>query len=161
MKAIRQPMPESSGGGSKGSMLPCDEIQDLLFDYMTHELGEKRAELVREHLRKCETCQEASMEIQQTMDVLRKARTVHKTEIHRLSEKSQRRIHRAILHPVLDWIYRHHILVAICVAVAVVAAVLVHLLSAQLWMEMPEHTYPVNVNTFRDIPTNGLPQPER
>jgi len=139
-------------------MMPCDDIQALLFDYMTHELGGKRAELVREHLRKCEACQEASAEIHRTMEVLRKARTVHKTEVFKLSQKSQSRIRWAIVHPVLDWIYRHHILVAFCVAAAVVTSVLVYLLSAQLWMEMPEHTYPVNVNALRDGITNGLPE---
>ena len=109
---------EPAEEGSRKNRVPCDEIQLLLFDYMSHELGDSRADLVREHLRKCEACQAAAAEMQKTVELLRKAGEAEGKADYRLSEKRHRRIHWAILHPFLDWIYRNHILFALCVGLS-------------------------------------------
>ena len=108
----------------------CGDIQGVLFDYMTHELGEGRSALVREHLRKCRACSREAAEIQETLDLLRDDSRIHSERPQRLSDERRERLARAYLHPLLDWIYMHHILVSVLLAVMVLlitAGVLLHL----------------------------------
>lgn len=111
--------PEDSAPDAWKKIMKCDEIRDLLFDYMCRELGQARSALVREHLRKCPDCQAASAEIQSTLDILGKARSATGVPDH-LSPKHRARIIRASMHPVLDWIERHA-LVSIIAAVIILA----------------------------------------
>ena len=67
---------------------------------------------------------------------------------------------RAILHPFLDWIYRNHILFALCVAIVLVIVILAALLKAQLWQPAPEPTLPVNLRPLNVNSNNEVVIPE-
>ena len=99
----------------------CEEIQAVLFDYMTRELGTARSELVREHLRKCPDCRVAAAEIQATLDALRSVSEAEPEIPERLSDERRQRITRAVTHPFVDWMYRHHVAFSIIAAIAVSA----------------------------------------
>ncbi|OGV61807.1 MAG: hypothetical protein A2498_16290 [Lentisphaerae bacterium RIFOXYC12_FULL_60_16] len=138
------------------SRMACDDIQEVLFDYMTRELGGNRADLVREHLRKCDSCQAAAADIQRTLDLLHRARAtdIHMAPAH-LSEHHHQRLIRAVLHPILDWINRHHILVSILAALALVALVGIFLTTRNLWQHQTEEIVPVTVTPASVDPAPG------
>jgi predicted anti-sigma-YlaC factor YlaD len=112
--------------------LNCEEIQDNLMDYLTRDLGEARSDLIREHLRKCKACQAEARELQHTLDLLRGASPSREIP-SRMSPKARKRMMRAVTHPVLDWIYRHHISVSLCMALIVVIVLLMALKDIRLW----------------------------
>jgi predicted anti-sigma-YlaC factor YlaD len=105
--------------------MQCDEIEALLTDYMSRELGEPRALLVREHLRLCPRCQAAASAIGATLELLRRASGEMKGTPEHLSSERRRRVMRAYLHPVLEWFARHHVLVSVIVALIVMTIALV------------------------------------
>ena len=100
-------------------LVPCEDIQAVLFDYMAHELGDKQSWLVHEHLLHCETCRREAATIKATLDILKGDKSVVVPE--HLPNSMRRRLERAILHPVFDWIYEHRHLVAAIMAVAITA----------------------------------------
>jgi predicted anti-sigma-YlaC factor YlaD len=104
--------------------MKCEDIQEVLFDYMTRELGQARSDLVRAHLRKCSNCQAAARETQETLEFLKSVSKAQTGVPDHLSEKHRARIVRAFMHPALDWIYRHHIIVSIIVALVAIAVTL-------------------------------------
>jgi len=124
---------EDREGIGRNGKIRCEDIQAVLFDYMTRELGQSRADLVREHLRKCEDCQAEGREIQATLDALYGASREEAGMPERLSEDRRRRIIRALAHPVIHWIERHHMLVSLVVAAVVIAVVLGVLRRTRLW----------------------------
>ncbi len=101
--------------------MKCADIQVLLLDYMNRELGEARSNLVREHLRKCATCQAAAAEIQATLNVLRSASELDKGMPDRLSLDRRQQIIDVLSRPRVDWIY---IVVAIAITIIVTGAVI-------------------------------------
>lgn len=103
-----------------GVNVNCEVIQSLLFDYMSHELGQARSGLVREHLRKCADCQKAAAEIQETLNLLKKSAGQAAAMPDRLSQDRRDRIRWAFTHPVMHWIERHHIMVSMAVAIIIV-----------------------------------------
>ena len=105
--------------GANPRLVPCKDIQAVLFDYMSHELGDKQSWLVHEHLLHCEECRREAAAIQETIDILRRDASVEIPE--HLPDSMRRRLERAILHPVLDWIYEHRRLVAAVLAVGIIA----------------------------------------
>ncbi|MDA0991785.1 MAG: zf-HC2 domain-containing protein [Verrucomicrobia bacterium] len=105
--------------------MKCDEIQDVLFDYMTRELGGARSELVREHIHRCPACQKAAADIQATLDLLHGAAGEDTGMSDHLSAESRDQMTHAIMHPVRHWIYSHHILIsAIIAAIALIITLL-------------------------------------
>lgn len=118
-----------------GNILSCEDIQHLLFAYMTRELGPARSDVVREHMRKCEKCQAAGAEIQATMDALRSSSELDSGLPDRLSDEHRERIIWAFTHPVMDWIDRHHVLVSILVAILVIALSFVIIRVVETWPE--------------------------
>ena len=105
--------------GANPRLVPCKDIQAVLFDYMSHELGDKQSWLVHEHLLHCEDCRREAASIKATLDLLRSDTSVVIPE--HLPNSIRRRLERAILHPVLDWIYVHRRLVAGVLAVGLIA----------------------------------------
>jgi len=101
----------------KETRISCGEIQELLFDYITRELGEGRSVLVREHLRKCPECQRAAACMQSTFELLHAGSRDWEGLPSRLSDERRARIVFAFAHPVLDWAYRRHVLVSIIITV--------------------------------------------
>jgi hypothetical protein len=53
--------------------LKCEEIQQVLFSYMSRELGETQSVLVREHIRKCAVCRAEAVEIEETLALLKQS----------------------------------------------------------------------------------------
>jgi predicted anti-sigma-YlaC factor YlaD len=110
------PKPESPEPALR---LQCAEIENVLFDYMSHEMGEARALLVREHLRHCPGCRVTAAGMQETVEALRKASREIPQEAEHLSDERRSRVKWALLHPVLEWMVHHHAVVSILIAVAV------------------------------------------
>ncbi|MBN1558459.1 MAG: zf-HC2 domain-containing protein [Lentisphaerae bacterium] len=125
--------------------MKCDEIQDILFDYMTRELGPAQSELVREHLRKCDRCRAAAAELQATLAALRDAARDRAGIPEHLSEKRRRRVRRALVHPVIAWLERHHAAVSIGVAVLVILIVFVYSRAKTAWSYRVPPGIPVKV----------------
>ncbi|MFO7871684.1 MAG: zf-HC2 domain-containing protein [Kiritimatiellia bacterium] len=107
-----------------GKVMKCEDIQELLFDYMTRELGQNRSDLVREHLRKCEKCRAAAAEVQTTLELLKTASRTQADVPEHLSDKHRARLRRSIKHPFIAWIEHHHIIVSVIIAGLVIATVL-------------------------------------
>lgn len=114
----------SSGPGGAEKLAACESIQGVLFDYLSRELGSARSEWVREHLRKCPDCKKAAADMQSAVDLLRKASREERGMATALSDDRRKRLRRALLHPVLDWMDRHHILASVCAALAALAVLL-------------------------------------
>ena len=108
----------------RATPMRCEDIRDVLFEYMTRELGPARSGLVREHLRRCPGCQQAVAEIQGTLDLLRAAPPRDDEVPSVLTPERRKRIAWSVMHPLLDAIYRYHVIVSFIVAIVVVLAVL-------------------------------------
>ena len=104
--------------------LNCADIRDLLFDYMSRELGESRSDLIREHLRKCPDCQARAAEIQETVDFLHRASRDEAAVPLHLTRERRAHIVWAYLHPVRDWIFHHHRLISILLTILILAITL-------------------------------------
>lgn len=144
---------------------PCAAIQETLFDYMARELGPAQSDLVREHVRRCPECQKVAADIQSTLDLLRRASHAPFDAPTRLSEKRRQRLWRALMHPILNWIYTHHVLVSLItslIAILVILALLEKLGTHDWETPKPGPTITIGVGdpaTFRAPPP--LPRPKR
>lgn len=121
---------KKSAASEPACKLQCEEIEAALFDYMSREIGESRAILVREHLRKCSKCRRSAAEIGAAIDLLRKASLSMNSIPDRLSDDRRRRIRWAFLHPVLDWFVRRHVIVSILITFLVLLVVTLFLIKA-------------------------------
>jgi anti-sigma factor RsiW len=128
-----------------GAVLKCEDVREVLFDYMSRELGPARSGLVREHLRKCVECQAKASEIQRTTELLLQAAREMGGMPLRLSDKRRALVRRAALHPVRDWICRHNVLVSFVVMILFLLAVLVVLWHAKLWEDEVEDGVEVTI----------------
>lgn len=134
----------------------CEDIQPLLFDYMSRELGEGRAAVVREHLRKCKACQALAKDMQATHDLLRKSSRAGQKPVERLTESRRNKIIWAFTHPVMNWIGRHRILASILITTALFIGVW-----AFMHVMLEYYSRPLNIDrsTARDI-TLGFGPPQ-
>ncbi len=112
---------------NRDSMMNCEDIQALLFDYMARELGDPRSTLIREHIRKCPACQQEAAAIQKTLALLEGDSHENSGRSSQLSENRRRRLRRAVMYPLLDWVYRRHVFVSVLVALALIGIVLMTL----------------------------------
>lgn len=110
--------PASAITSQQGDSVSCEKIQEVLFDYMSRELGDKQSWLVHEHLLHCESCRREAAVLEKTVAALRTDKSI--TAPEHLSNGVLRRLERALLHPVLDWIYVHRHLVAAVLAILIV-----------------------------------------
>ncbi|MCX7590841.1 MAG: zf-HC2 domain-containing protein [Kiritimatiellae bacterium] len=139
-----------SGNGSEPEplRLRCSEIQVLLFDYLSRELGPHRSDLVREHLRKCEVCRNAAAELQSTVDALRMLTENETTAPCRLSDERRASILWSVMHPFLDWVYRHHVICAVIITTIILVLMAMLLRYVGVWSgETPEPTPTVTIGT--------------
>lgn len=129
-----------------GGRVPCEDIETMLFDYMAHELGGARSELVREHLRKCRRCQDTAAEIDRTLGFLRAA-SIEESAVPpaHLSRERRERIAWSLTHPVRDWIAAHHVLVSLLAAAVLIAAAIVGLSRLRVWKERDRQAIPVRI----------------
>lgn len=117
--------------------MKCEEIQAVLFDYMTRELGSARSDLVHEHLRKCPECKKAAGEIEATLTLLGRTSAEATGISTSLSDKRRERMVRAIKHPLLDWVYVNHVIASVVVAVIVILVSSIALYKMRIWHERP------------------------
>ena len=114
-------MKEGNGNSSASrSPVVCEQVQELLFDYMAHELDDRQSLLVREHLMRCDVCRRKAAVLEKTLSLLR-SDTSFAPPAH-LKSAIRRRLERVFLHPTLDFIYLHRQLVAAVLAILIVAA---------------------------------------
>ncbi len=132
MQTDNQPnMPAVTGGPPR-----CDDIQDALMAFLDGELGAGRADLVREHLRQCPACQTECAALQRAATALRGAAPSAGAPTERLSDERRERVRWSLAHPVLDWIYAHHVLVSAVTAVVAVILIIAFLRALQpAWLK--------------------------
>ena len=123
--------------------IPCEEIRAQMLDYVQRDLGEGRSDLIREHVRRCPACQENLDALRRTMDILHDAPFGPGTIPEHLSERHRSRLMWSLMHPVLDWVYVHHILVSALVATIVLASVFFGLRRYKVWRETIDQGIPV------------------
>jgi predicted anti-sigma-YlaC factor YlaD len=134
---------ENSKGSGK-SQIRCEDIQDLLFAYMSHELGQARSVLVREHLRKCRQCTKEAAEIQSTLELLSMASKETTNIPSRLTDERRKKLYWWYSHPLMLWIENNHIVVSFIVTLVVITIIAVVMVHVKLWEERePEDIYPV------------------
>jgi len=119
-------------GGKERNRLRCEDIQMLIFAYMTRELGDVQSRVVREHLLTCQVCRQEASEIKETLAALRAGADDSSEEL-RLSDDRRERLWRAVFHPVRDWIDHHHRLVAGLSALLTLLLTLFLLRHAAIW----------------------------
>jgi predicted anti-sigma-YlaC factor YlaD len=134
--------------------LKCEDIQPVLFAYMSRELGDTQSVLVREHIRRCPVCSAEAAEIEETLALLNDSAGISADS--RLSDDRRKRILLAVFHPVINWIDLHHRLVSILLALLVLAGVLLGLRHFAIFRPMNlGDSVPVRI-----IHENGLPPME-
>ena len=116
----------------------CDDFRALLFDHLAGELEPEQSDQVRAHLLTCEACRKAAAEIQGTLRLLEEAARDPDSIPTHLSEDRRKRVFWTFTHPLLDWMYRHHILVSLVIAIAVLVVVVAVMKTRELWGEEPE-----------------------
>lgn len=116
----------------------CDDVQPLLFDFITLELPKGRADAVREHIRRCEHCQKAAAEIKATLELLGKAASETAKTPLKLSEERRKKILWSFMHPIMHQIEKHHVLISILLAVIITIIVIVVALKVRIGEEGPE-----------------------
>ncbi len=96
--------------------MKCEEVQQHLFAYLTHEISQNSSQLIKQHLSKCDNCQAEAEQIKKALDILKINADIKENIPTRLSEKRRELIIRSFMHPVLDFIYRHHIIISLIAA---------------------------------------------
>ena len=114
-----------NGKSKSVKIMKCEDMQELFLDFATRELGGARTDIVRDHLEKCETCQSAYREVQETVEFLRKSSLSETDMPDKLSSDHQARLTRALTHPVREWISTHHTVISIIIAIVAVALTVV------------------------------------
>ena len=103
------------------------------------------ADRVREHLVRCTKCRSAVSEIESTLDVLRNAHLAESPTADRLTEQHRARIVRALTHPFLDWLERHHVAVSLAIAVIVILVLAIHLHRYRPWDPEKRGSYALEI----------------
>lgn len=154
-------MSEQEKHKGKGQHIPCKDIQDLLFDYMSHELGGARCVLVREHLRRCDECTRHAAEIQSTLDLFNKASREKSDMPSRLTDERRKKLYWWYAHPFMRWIEGHHILFSIFTTLIVLAVLAIVMAKVKLWQARPpEDLYPVWIGDKLPAATNLIALPD-
>lgn len=143
---------------SKGSsQIPCEDIRDLLFDYMSHELGKARSQLVREHIRRCEDCKKQAAEIQSTLELLNDASKQKADLPSRLTDERRKKLYWWYSHPMMRWIENHHVIFSLAVAALILAILLGVLYRAKIFKERPDEVvFPVWIGDKLPNATNEI-----
>ncbi len=132
--------------------MKCEEIQAVLFEYMTRELGQARSDLVRTHLLKCSDCKEEAAEIQKTMDLLHAASKMQEGQSGHLSDDRRKKLIMAIKHPVIYWFVTHHIIISI-IMTGIALLITLLMCSIKLWSDRSDDGIPVII--IKELPANA------
>ena len=112
--------------------MKCSDIHTHLFSYITHDTGQSRTELIKNHLADCINCQAEAKQIKEALDFLNGTYET-KNIPTQLSDKHRALIARSFMHPILDFIYRHHIIISIITALITIAITLCVLRQVKVW----------------------------
>lgn len=112
--------------------MKCTDIQTHLFAYITHDTGQSRSELIRKHLENCSNCQAEAKQIKEALSFLHSTYELENIPTQ-LSEKHRALIARSFMHPILDFIYRHHIIISIITAIITIAITISVLRQVKVW----------------------------
>jgi hypothetical protein len=159
MKKPRNKKPESvapsAGLQEESPLLKCEDIQGVLFAYMSRELGDIQSVVIREHILKCSACRAEAAEIEATLALLHEPSGEGPTKVERLSDARRKRILRAVFHPVMDWIDVHHRGVSIVLTVVVLVVTLFMLRGVEVFKRVPlEEGIPI----WRIFKSGDLPE---
>lgn len=110
--------------------LDCGKIREMLFEYMSHELGNPQSLLVREHLRHCEACSGAAQKIQRTIDLMRR-HDPGESVPSVISPKRRRRLIWMMEHPLVANCLKHYKVTSLVVAVIVLIVTFLYLLTVR------------------------------
>ncbi len=133
--------------------LKCAEIQDHLVEYLSHELGEARSILIREHLRKCADCTAALNDIQAAFDALQETKRLDLDLPTHLTDDTRARVMKVVRDPFDNWIDKYHRLVAVAVTVLVLALAI--LLLARIRVSLYPEDADMQVTIVRAAPGTG------
>lgn len=135
--------------------IACEQIQELLFDYLTHDLGKSRAEMVHTHLMHCETCRTEATELHNTVKLLQQTPTPSPTT---LARKRRRALMRAAFHPILHWMTKHHLLIAIIAGALAIIGFFIWEYCNRMNIDLPPlRTYNVKIGVGGTTATNAPP----
>ncbi len=144
-----------TGGDAAEALLKCEDIQGVLFAYMSRELGDTQSAVVREHIRKCDGCRAEAAEIEATLALLHQDGEGKGVPHARLSDERRKRILRAVFHPVIDWVDVHHRAVSIVLAIIVLVVALFVMHDVELFRPAPlEERIPI----WRMFKSGALPE---
>ena len=122
-----------SNNDNKINTTKCEDIQAHLFAYITHDAGQGRTEIIKKHLENCKTCQIEAAQIKEAVSFLHDVAHTTDNIPTKLTEKRKELIVRSFMHPVLDFIYRHHIIISIVTAIITLTITLCVLRQVKIW----------------------------
>lgn len=155
--ATKRNLERRSGQSSAKHPIDCSRIQPMLFDYLSHELGERKSMLVREHLRHCTDCSQEAVELQQTV-LLMKNNDPGVSAPLALTRKRRRRLLWLMQHPFVARCLGHPRLTAFVLAIIVLTLVFAYLLTIRypdfIWRDLPRYSVELEP---RVCPSGGAP----
>ena len=122
--------PKSSGV----HRVDCGQIRELLFAYLTHELGDAQSLLVREHLRHCPDCATEAREMQETVDLI-KQNDPAASVATRFAPKRRKRLIWLMEHPFIAKCIKHNRITSLVVMIVVLAILFAILWSLRIYRE--------------------------
>lgn len=133
--------------------LDCGKICELLFEYMSHELGDSQSLLVREHLRHCETCSSTALKFQKTIDLMKRHDPAGSVPTA-ISPKRRRHLIWLMEHPFVAKCLKHYKMTSLVVAVIVLIVAFLYLLTVRYpdFMQRELPRYPVRLNVAEPQP---------
>ncbi len=135
--------------------LDCGKIREILFEYMSHELGDPQSLLVREHLRHCEACSDTAQKFQKTITLMRRHDPAESV-VSAISPKRRRRLIWLMEHPFVAKCLKHYKVTSLVVALIVLVVVFLYLLSIRypdfIQRELPRIPVRLNVTEPQQDP---------
>jgi predicted anti-sigma-YlaC factor YlaD len=122
-----------SNKNKQPNTMKCEDIQAHLFAYTTHDTGQGRTEIIKKHLEECENCRIEAAQIKEAVNFLHDVAHTDGNIPTKLTEKRRALIARSFMHPVLDFIYRHHIIISIITAIIAITVTLCALRQIKIW----------------------------
>ena len=135
----------------------CQAVRPLLFEYMSRELPNAQAALVREHLRGCAACAAEAAEIERTLSLLKNSDPAPE-----LAFEPRRRAKMLWLmeHPLVAWFFLHRRITGVLCAIIAMAAVCFALMLVKRRELLRDGEIPVKVNISQPILFMQRPEPD-
>ena len=138
--------PKSSGV----HRVDCGQIRELLFAYLTHELGDAQSLLVREHLRHCPDCATEAREMQETVDLIKQNDPAASVATS-FAPKRRKRLIWLMEHPFIAKCIKHNRITSLVVMIVVLAILFAILWSLRIYREEVTALPPVRFEPSVDV----------